>query len=158
MHFILQGYGNWSVSMWVYLMHKPSSQYRSLLYKGNSNSSNGRTPSAWFVPDSNYLTIRASTLVETNAGALNLKEIPRFEWTLLTFTFQNFSESKLARRTQSIVEASQKLGILVSDKSSGEDVEILSEDTNNNSSSSTSSSSGKSYMINLYQGAELDVS
>jgi hypothetical protein len=149
----LQSHGNWSVSMWIYLMQKPSSQYRALFYKGNSNSSNGRTPSAWFIPGSNLLTIRATSTVDENAGAVNLKEISTFQWKLLTFTFQNLTESKEVQQAQALRKASSKSGIRVSQTAEQEGGSATAGESVGRPMPET-----QSYVISLYQDSELDIS
>lgn len=50
--------GSWSLGMWVLLLEGPTGQHRTLFYKGEGQGD--RTPSAWLLPASNRLTLRAS--------------------------------------------------------------------------------------------------
>jgi hypothetical protein len=80
----------YSISMWVRLIEPPTGKYRTLFYKGDEVSGQ-RTPSIWLLPDSNRMTIRASTLLDNDVGAESTIDIPLNEWTHLTFTFENLS-------------------------------------------------------------------
>jgi len=50
--------GSWSLGFWLFLMEGPTGNFRTLFYKGDDKQA--RTPSAWLLPDSNKMTIRAS--------------------------------------------------------------------------------------------------
>ena len=53
--------------MWVYCVQSPTGSFRSLFYKGDGINPH-RTPSAWFLPITNRLAVRASTTNNFDLG------------------------------------------------------------------------------------------
>lgn len=56
--------------------------------------SSGRTPSVWLLPDTNRMTIRVSTVKESDVAVESFIDIPSFKWTLVTFVFSNATGSR----------------------------------------------------------------
>lgn len=54
------------MGFWVMLLEGPTGHYRTLFYKGDGHTA--RTPSAWLLPDSNRLTLRASVEGSADLG------------------------------------------------------------------------------------------
>lgn len=93
-------------------MEEPNGTYRAFLHKGSPDGSE-RTPSAWFLPETNRIALRVSTEDNPDVGKLShgqsiMNRIPKFkyvsglligaetrtimpigEWTMVTFVFNN---------------------------------------------------------------------
>jgi SEL1 protein len=72
-------------------MDPPNGSFRSLFYKGDGVDIH-RTPSAWFLPVSNRLALRATTESQDDMGSDTLLTLPMQTWFHLTFVFENKTE------------------------------------------------------------------
>lgn len=81
----------WTLAFWLYLEEPqmPPPEFRTLFYKGVGNQ---RTPSAWLLPNSRNVALRASTMHDPDVGATSELELPVREWVHLTFVFDNSSQ------------------------------------------------------------------
>jgi hypothetical protein len=62
---------SWSLAFWLNLLEDSSGHYRPLFFKSHGGPE--RTPSAWLLPDSNRITLRATTAEEADLGRFVLK-------------------------------------------------------------------------------------
>lgn len=88
--------GDWALSLWIRCLDRPTGIFRPLFYKGDGVSTQ-RTPSAWFLPTTNRLAIRASTIYNPDLGADCTIELPLNEWILLSFSFENTTSTKTTK-------------------------------------------------------------
>ena len=65
--------GSWSVSFWVFPREGANGKHRTLFYKGKAGGH--RTPSAWFLPDSNRITMRISSEESMDEGESSVAEV-----------------------------------------------------------------------------------
>lgn len=81
----------WSLAFWLYLDEPTAAPagFRTLFYKGVGGQ---RTPSAWLLPGSRYVALRASTVREEDVGATSSVQLPVREWVHLAFVFDNSTE------------------------------------------------------------------
>lgn len=87
--------GTFSISFWIRLVdEKPTGEYRCLFHKSSYLDSSHRTPSAWLLPHTNRIALRVSTDINSDIGYDTTTIIPSNQWNLLTFVFNNISDSK----------------------------------------------------------------
>lgn len=84
--------GTWSLSFWVRLLEGPTGSFRPLFYKGDISGLE-RTPSAWLLPNSNRMTVRASMIENKDIGRDSSIVFPTDEWVFLSFVMLNHSTS-----------------------------------------------------------------
>jgi hypothetical protein len=84
------GGGSFSISLWINLLDSAPVQghFRAFFYKGDGKERN-RTPSAWLLPTSNRLAIRATTADSPDLGADTTLSLPLSRWTHVCFVFDN---------------------------------------------------------------------
>eukprot|EP00948_MAST-09A_sp_MAST-9A-sp1_P001077 g1077.t1 len=80
-----------SLCSWVWMPpfdpNSKNAKHRTLFFKGHTNGH--RTPSAFFLPHSNHLTLRLSTSVNLDTGIQSGTEIPQQAWSHLCFVIHN---------------------------------------------------------------------
>ena len=86
--------GTFSLSFWMRTIDEPTGDFRCLFHKSSFVDSSLRTPSAWLLPHSNRIALRVSTIANTDSGYDTTSIIPSNQWNLLTFVFNNLTESK----------------------------------------------------------------
>ena len=65
--------GSWSISFWIFPHEGANGKHRTLFYKGKAGGH--RTPSAWFLPDSNHITMRISSDASMDEGQSSVAEV-----------------------------------------------------------------------------------
>jgi len=92
-HNLLPISGSWSLSMWLRMSQGPTGSFRTLFYKGDGTDPN-RTPSAWLLPSTSRIAIRASTPSNPDLGSDTVLDIPTRKWVHLTFVMRNSTTEK----------------------------------------------------------------
>ena len=139
----------WSLSLWLFLAETPYSQHRTLFYKGDFNSSRGRSPSVWLLPNSKKLVVQTSSEENFAISTNSMMDVQKMKWQLLTFVFRNNSalEHSASSGGNSDKEEARLQGY-----------EIISSN-NDLSTSNTKINAAKeyNYSIQIYQNDVLDI-
>ncbi len=139
----------WTLSMWLFLAETTYSQHRTLFYKGDSNSSRGRTPSVWLLPDSKKMVLQASSEENLAISTNNIVDVQKMTWQLLTFVFTNYSALEDAYPNAGD-EPDRKEALL-------QGYEIISSAAGSISNSKIQNSKSYNYSIQIYHNDVSDI-
>lgn len=106
------GGGSFSVSFWLRLLEGPTGRFRAFFYKGDGNDPN-RTPSAWLLPTSSRLAIRASTAASPDLGTDTTLSLPLDQWVHLCLVFDNRTRASGTSAFSAVVYVDGQLDISV---------------------------------------------
>ena len=74
-----------TITGWFWIT-RPNGNFRTIFFKGDKSGL--RTPSAWFMKNSNYIIMRFSSYKNYDIGFQSKNEIIPYTWNYLTFTIE----------------------------------------------------------------------